>query len=740
MANPYQQQVLRRKLIYTGLIVALFTVSIFWRTQFVEGHADELAIREQSLGDVQLTNSIVRLSLTGSRGLVTCGLWVSAQDKYKKNQWDELQVVVNALTTMQPHFITPWLYHTWNFSYNVYAQLDRTLDKYYFLVQGAQMLARGERQNHDNPEMRYNVGLYVQHKICLSDETNVMRSLFQLSCIPPNERDPARFRATVDGQTVINWEEFEKFCLAHPQLVRRLRHALRKETTMEQRRQFTCENADAVIDFLADNARLPSLFEEAPLAKEGLWEPRQDKQIREPLDRFPVLPPPPNSPDRPIPFPQEAFKDYRNGEELTYETPKLGDEINAFDVARSWYGYAQEPLPPPGDMPGSSEDIRNRGVQATPRDLLHQKTPRMTTLIHRNYPARAQHYVATRLEEEGWFDDEGWPILDWFPNNRFTNGEEARVGQGGPKWGLIAWGDAYQMWVKHGQRNHLIFDRNTSPLEKSHDNEAYVRDLAEKFRTQPGFNLAPGTRIPELSTEKMSDEVREEYWAYRYIIEYDYYRNTTNYPHFLRTSKVEQDEITVTARKKLYQAEEQYLTASRRRALEAYQEPVVPQEKWKDLSPREEWKKLSSLGLWKKVLEDNEDYRNDSAVQENSAEIQLKYVQLINEEEGKKYRESLNGGMALVAVAGQIGQSGVRFVLGPAEWMPMTMSRASNQKWNVALIPGPFNVKDKKGKPLVDPGMIEEVMKRKGLFSKPSLQPMQAGGGPPTPAAVPAPP
>src|SRR5215211_2413777 len=97
-ANPYQQQARQRKLLYLGLILALFTGSLVWRQTLVASLAQRLAVRPESRGDVELIGSLARLSLTGSRGVVTCVLWYNAQEKQKRNEWNELEVIVRALT------------------------------------------------------------------------------------------------------------------------------------------------------------------------------------------------------------------------------------------------------------------------------------------------------------------------------------------------------------------------------------------------------------------------------------------------------------------------------------------------------------------------------------------------------------------------------------------------------------------------------------------------------------------
>src|SRR5690349_10563104 len=109
MANPLQQASYRRKALYIGLIVGLFTVSIFWRgkldvpfgsaaraaepdraptklnriadvlsSKSVLAQAEDLELRELDQGDPEIAGSVVRLSLVGSRGVVITLLWRAA--------------------------------------------------------------------------------------------------------------------------------------------------------------------------------------------------------------------------------------------------------------------------------------------------------------------------------------------------------------------------------------------------------------------------------------------------------------------------------------------------------------------------------------------------------------------------------------------------------------------------------------------------------------------------------------
>ena len=379
-----------RKVGYVVLVVYLFTWALAWRRYVVDAAAAQLAVREQSRGDVHLTGSLVRLGLGGFRGVTTCYLWNLAIDKQMKNQLNELEVIVGWLTELQPHFNTPWLFQSWNLAYNVSNKTDRISDKYFYITRGVRLLADGERQNHDDPDLRFELGDTYQHKICQSDETNVHRSLFQLSLIPPNERDPARFRPKPgDRRKVDLSEEFRDFAEKHPQLVRRLREGIHRESPAEQRYQFTCATPEAVVQFLADNYRVPSLYPEGKPTPAGeTWaKDANEKPDPDPLERFPVLPPPraypPSSPLHLF----EPYDDFQiNGErafsDRTDESPYTED-LDSWDgyvAARAWYSYAQEPIPDAADLPGSTKDII---------DPVHQHKPRhMMTSIFRQYPAR----------------------------------------------------------------------------------------------------------------------------------------------------------------------------------------------------------------------------------------------------------------------------------------------------------------------------------------------------------------
>src|SRR5262245_1925026 len=133
MANPFQQRARQRKFIYAILIVALFTVSLIHRKWVVEPEAQRLQLREVARGEAELTSAAVRLALTGSSGLAVTFLWNAALEKQERHEWNELELLVGTITKLQPYFITPWMFQSWNLSFNVAVECDRPRDKYYYV-------------------------------------------------------------------------------------------------------------------------------------------------------------------------------------------------------------------------------------------------------------------------------------------------------------------------------------------------------------------------------------------------------------------------------------------------------------------------------------------------------------------------------------------------------------------------------------------------------------------------------
>ncbi len=478
--------------------------------------------------------------------------------------------------------------------------------------------------------------------------------------IPPNERDPARFQVVRGGRQELDLKEFEDFCKKHPQLVRRLREGIRWETRHANLLQFRCGRAEEVVQFLADNFRVPSLWEDSLPSAPGSWQPRQDK-LRPVAERFPVLPPPHVA--KP---PQQVF----DPNALTTDS-QLRDEDDIYQISRAWYSYSLEPLPPPDELPGHSQPIVDRVRQRLPRH--------MTTLIFRDYPAQAQRFSAERLQAEGWYDESGWDIPDWFheQGDKFADGEPANVG-GGRKWGLEAWQKTYELWRTHGEANHLLFSGGLSEQEN-------MQQRARVFAAK--YNLTATSPVPSLREEELDAETRAEFFAWQFMKWYDFYRQVSHFAHHYNRAFVEAKEETVHARKLFFEAETLRLRNRTIRALEKYEDP-------------------GALRAWRdKVLLKNKDFRRDSLIQEQTCEIQMKYVDLYTELGGNGYKAQA-ARLALVPMLNPPG-TGV-CPAGFAAWL----SPVIRGDWNSPLLGGPFDISDDEGVPLVEETTRTRILQR----------------------------
>jgi hypothetical protein len=678
VASPHQQQALRRKLIYIGLIVGLFTVSGIFRLLVVESTAERLSLREQYLGDVKISSSALQLSLTGSRGFVISAMWYWSMDAMKKNKWNELELYTVSLTQLQPHFITPWLFQSWNLAYNVSVEADQPRDKYFYFSRGVHLLCEGERQNRFHPDMRFNIGMYMQHKIMQSDETNAHRCLFQMSCIPYPERDPERFWTTADGRKVIDMAVFEKFCIDHPQFVRRLHDKLR------------CGKPEDVVLFLKENKGVPSIFEDDPEVAGPAWHEGR-YPLKKPLDRFPTLPPPASVRDDELPTilddTGKPVKAPGYGPDLSSDS-ELHDDFDAYAAARAWYAYAQECLPQPHPtIPGQSAPIVDR---------VRQRHPKMTTNLFRNHPPRAQSGCAERLRDEGWFGPEGWLITGWFPRDQFHDGREARVGTG-QNWGEDAWHKSYEMWKLRCRRS--LMDIDPQRLEEM---LAVARSYLARFGRVIG-EPPPGNEPPE------GDPDRKPWQDSRFVHEYFYSRQLSNAPHFLVNSRVEMEpeannEALIAARRTVFDARQNARQGRRDRAAELLESKT-------------------GLERLRRVLERNADFREDNDNAEEFFEVELRYVKLMQDMEGDKFKRLMAAGSLLGAGAAP----------GPQPGWPMLIGRALTDPSLMPNLPVPeFEPPEHMQlEALVKPDTVKMVKIRHGLAREDRQQ------GPPPGATMP---
>src|SRR5581483_12402437 len=341
---------------------------------------------------------------------------------------------------------------------------------------------------------------------------NAMRCLLDLSTIDPLKRDPDKLM----GAGEVKSKEFLEFCENHPRLVRRLRE------------QLNCETPKMVVDFLAANHEVPSRVEKPRAgAKSSIL--RKDRG-----QQFPILPP-------------QLKQEWPNPatEDLTQEA------FDVYLVARTWFEYAQLPLPAPHADPGVTDPIY---------DPVHYRLPKqMATHIFRSYPARAQAYIAENLEAEGWFDADGWTIKKWFDRYRGPNEPEHAVGKLKKYHAGPAWAKAHSMYLDYGIKNGLYI----SP-QKRQELEQEAKLFRDKFGIKPGEK---GSLRPDLRSGDMGKSFR----AHTKLAWNDHYRNMTNYDAHLYQSEAESQAETVFARK-LFSLAERLRRPAPEEALTLYEE------------------------------------------------------------------------------------------------------------------------------------------------------------------------
>ena len=551
MNDKLRRAALVRKLTYLGIIVGLFTLSMFWRGKFgipggssaraaearlkkqpvafldrvaslpIAAQAEKLEMREIDLGDAEVAGSAARVSLVGFRGVVVSGMWWQAIEKQKRGEYHEFELLARTVTRLQPHFIEPWIFQAWNIAYNVSVENDKLGDMYFYIARGIELLAEGDRLNSrtyrglgtdvkiGSPDIRYQIGFYYQDKFTVSDKVATLRSLMQLSAMKPSERDPAEF---LDAQDRVIPAKFEKFCADNPQLVRRLAEKLQ------------CRTPRDVVDFLKANRKVPTRYKD-----DGT--PDKDDLASEDA-QFPILP--------------RAFGlDY-------HPKSETNDGFDAMHAAKAWYEYAQLVIPPPLEgVPQSSPKPAPAGQepQEGEYDPFRYRMPvRPSLAIFRMQPGRSQSYLAERLQKEGWFEaatrwnpaDDG--LGDWFP-----------APAGAPRLGFTAirnsqaeYATAYEIWDAFGKRNGLLLE----PEEMQR-----LETAARRTEVLGPFNLYPNY-TPHTDEEFARLGItHEDYQARMRLLAHGNNGRNTNFRFFHLQSQAEKSNEMVSARRQLAAAE-----------------------------------------------------------------------------------------------------------------------------------------------------------------------------------------
>ena len=556
--NPLQKAAVRRKSFYLAAIVSLLTISIFHRgleaktpdgTPYVwipfgrdnptatPGAADQLArqtiisqsrrleLRELEEGEPDLTGEAVRLAMTGVRGFVVTYTWLTAIEQQKRNDFHKFEQSIKAVTTLQPHFITPWIFQSWNVAYNVSVEMQSLGDMYFYIARGIDLGAEGERRNRRVPDLRYWIAFYYQNKFGVADQVQTLRCLFQLSCMPPDERNAQNY-LNPDGS--VRMDEFRRLCEKHPMLVRRLRGSERLRRT-------------------------EGIAADEPPGRRGPLPPRQSRGAVALQDRHGTA-----AVRSAVPRAAAAVRPGPRRSESPFLRGKLDRGVQRLPGGPRLVQVRQRA--------GAAEPAR-RGQQ--PAAVRRAARFRSIRLPHAEdagpHPlppgaARAQSYQAEMLQKDGWYDTEGWEVdkgIDavnaWFVETD-KNGQREMPKQpvvigSGTEWSQAEWQKAYDYWKRHGEQYGLTIDDNRmirlradAGLAPGQDQVGYPRDATDEQMADPAF--------------------ARRHKALEAIFYYQINRNMTNFPYYLESANAEQQKETVQARKTLWKANQ---AAPRRR-------------------------------------------------------------------------------------------------------------------------------------------------------------------------------
>jgi hypothetical protein len=495
MATAYQK-IRQRKLIYLGLIVVLFLAAYLHRTQVIERAAKDYSLSESNLGKVDLGGSVSRFVLSSFRGPLVCGLWWEALEQQKNHNYSQLELLIKALTLLQPHYKGPWKYQAWNLAYNVSVEFDRAQDKYFYISKGLRWLANGEEKNRirlydekqqrerviGDPEMRQEFAQHLSTKMYYADEQLIFRPFLHMSCIPPTQRDAQRLRN--------NPQQLADFKKQFPRFVRRV-----------QTYRNVADGDEAGLNrelttFLEEHQEVPSLWKIDPATK--ALEVNDD-----PWPRWP-----------------DAFKDSIGKSTLNDALGRVADQEqyqDGLEIAVYWYEFANEPMPPP------KTDL-TQDITPTDEDRFTRRNKHMHSMIFRASPARAKCRSGEELGKEGWAT------------------EAQKV-----------WQEGFQMWLELGRKCNM--EQPTAILKEMGDKSKSYGDhfphLAEMMQPPPEY-------LNSAATQQQYQQALEGYKGLMFMSNYFKLRHFCHYDHWRSTAEISSTDLFREATQAKYMAEKHY--------------------------------------------------------------------------------------------------------------------------------------------------------------------------------------
>jgi hypothetical protein len=330
----------------------------------------------------------------------------------------------------------------------------------------------------------------------------------------------------------------------------------------------------------------------------------------------------------------------------------------------------------------------------------------MRLVLFRNFPARAQNFICERLVREGWFGQ--WDVASAFDpyaekKDIFT---ERPLSIGEANILKREWEKTERMWQQYGDTNYLL---------NSSEEFARLNRLAGQFREYMRSRMldAPQTfdekYEKKLVREDLPAEQREGYDAMVFLTAQTGALNVTNLNHFYRLARVEKEDRAILGRRYLFEGEDRRQDSSLR--IRKY---------------------LEGLQIWSEILHDHPELRDDSTLQQELYEYQLKYLY--------HYQQQVGGGKALArtfvmqdlmatATASPVDPQQMLLALGQLEQFDK-----SSSDWPAPFVYGPLDGTDDLRRPYITAetmdfvaGRFLENAQRAGRPAK--VKPQTAGSG-----------
>jgi hypothetical protein len=138
----------------------------------------ERGFSRADLGEIDAGSETVKLFTLGLHGPACTILWEQSRYYQKIESWSKLAATVDQIRKLQPHFVPVWRFQGWNLSYNVSVEWDDYRERYYWVVEGINFVAEGQKYNIDT-RLIWDEGWFTAYKVGKSDEYRQFRVLFR---------------------------------------------------------------------------------------------------------------------------------------------------------------------------------------------------------------------------------------------------------------------------------------------------------------------------------------------------------------------------------------------------------------------------------------------------------------------------------------------------------------------------------------------------------------------------------